>query len=144
MDPQVQASFIPKRPLDSSVRRPSFGLFTLIYQGLKFSKLPLVKPNDFRSGKAIGFMFIPFYNWYWVFRFVLSLTDRLNFQLRLRGEQPLVSRGLALTSCILWVIPYVGIVTWLLLMPIVAGQWQSATNRLADEARRAALPPPVA
>ena len=120
----------------------TFGLFTLIYQGLKFSKLPQVKPDDFRAGKAIGFMFIPFFNYYWVFRFVLSLTDRLNFQLRLRGERPTISRGLALASCIVWVIPYFGLVSWLFLMPIVAGQWQSATNRLADEARRAALPPP--
>jgi len=121
----------------------TFGLFTLIYQGLKFSKLPPVKQDDFRAGKAIGFMFIPFFNYYWVFRFVLSLTDRLNFQLRLRGERPSISRGLALASCIVWVIPYFGILSWVFLMPIVAGQWQSATNRLADDARRAALPPPA-
>ena len=78
----------------------TLSLFTLIYQGLKFSKLPEVKQDDFRAGKAIGFMFIPFFNWYWQFRFALGLTDRLNFQFRLRGERPPVSRGLALASAI--------------------------------------------
>jgi Protein of unknown function (DUF2510) len=120
----------------------TLGLFTLIYQGLKFSRLPVVRENDFGAGKGIGFMFIPFFNLYWVFRYVLSLTDRLNFQFRLRGERPPISRGLALASCIVWVIPYVDVIAWLILMPIVAGQWQSATNRLVDARDAArALPP---
>ena len=32
----------------------TLGVFTLIYQGLKFSKLPEVKQDDFGAGKAIG------------------------------------------------------------------------------------------
>lgn len=111
----------------------TFGIFTTVYQGLKLSRLPLVTERDFSAGKGIGFLFIPFYNYYWVFRFVLAITDRLNFQFRLRGQRPPVSRGLALASCIVLVIPYVGLITWLILMPIVAGQWQVATNRLVDE-----------
>jgi hypothetical protein len=117
----------------------TFGLFTLIYQGLKLSKLPVAKYDDFGAGKGIGFMFIPFFNLYWVFRFVLGVTDRLNFQLALRGQPPPISRGLALASCIVWVIPYVSLISWVLLMPIVAGQWQAATNRLAAE-REGQLP----
>lgn len=108
----------------------TFGLFSLIYQGLKLSKLPLVKSDDFSAGKGIGFNFIPFFNLYWVFRFVLSITDRLNFQFRLRGQPGPVPRDLALASCIVHVIPYVNVIGWLILEPIVAGQWQSATNRL--------------
>src|ERR1041384_4947163 len=84
----------------------TLGLFTLIYQGLKLSKLPLVKDNDFKAGKGIGFMFIPIFSFYWTFRYVLSITDRLNFQYRLRGQPPPISRGLALASCIVFVIPY--------------------------------------
>jgi Protein of unknown function (DUF2510) len=125
----------------------TLSLFTLIYQGLKFSKLPEAKQDDFRAGKAIGFMFIPFFNWYWQFRFALGLTDRLNFQFRLRGKRPPVSRGLALASAIVLLIPYVGLISWLILMPIVAGQWQSATNRLAAEREAglwAGLPAPSA
>jgi len=106
------------------------GLFTVVYQGLKLSKLPIVKHDDFKAGKGIGFNFIPFYNLYWVFRFVLAVTDRLNFQFRLRGYPPPISRELALASCIVHVIPYANIVGWLILEPIVAGQWQSATNKI--------------
>lgn len=108
----------------------TFGIFTLVYQGLKLSKLPLVKQNDFRAGKGIGFMFIPLFNLYWLFRFVLSVTDRLNFQFRLRGQPPPISRELALASCILRVIPYINVIGFLILEPIVAGQWQSATNTI--------------
>src|SRR5262245_5726344 len=108
----------------------TLGLFTLIYHGLKFNRLPRAKHDDFGTGKAIGFMFIPFFNLYWVFRYVLNLTDRLNFQLRLRGEPPRVNRGLALASCIVYVIPYVGVISWLILMPIVSGQWQATANRI--------------
>ena len=108
----------------------TLGLFTVFYQGLKLSKLPLVKPSDFTAGKGIGFNFIPFFNLYWVFRFVLDITDRLNFQFRLRGQPPPISRGLALASCIIHVIPYLNFVGWLIVEPIVLGQWQAATNRL--------------
>jgi hypothetical protein len=111
----------------------TFGIFTLIYQGLKLSKLPLVKHDDFTAGKGIGFNFIPFFNLYWVFRFVLAVTDRLNFQFRLRGHPPPISRDLALASCIIHVIPYLNLIGWLILEPIVAGQWQSATNRLVRD-----------
>lgn len=118
----------------------TFGLFTLIYQGLKLSKLPLVKHDDFTAGKGIGFNFIPFFNLYWVFRYVLAITDRLNFQFRLRGEPPPVSRGLALASCIIHVIPYVNLIGKVVIEPIVAGQWQSATNRLVKARDAEATP----
>jgi hypothetical protein len=111
----------------------TLGIFTVIYQGLKFSKLPRVKPDDFEAGKAIGFLFIPFYNYYWLFRFWLGLTDRINFQFKLRGEAPPVSRGLALTTAILTVIPYVGFLGFLFVMPFLIAQLQGATNRLAAE-----------
>lgn len=115
----------------------TLGIFTLIYQGLKLSKLPMVRENDFRAGKGIGFCFIPFYNYYWIFRFVNAISDRLNFQFRLRGQRPPVPRGLGIAACILWVIPfYTAIITWLFLMPILSGYMQSAANRLVDERER--------
>lgn len=40
------------------------GIFTLIYFGLKHSKLPMIRHDDFGAGKAIGFMFIPGFNLY--------------------------------------------------------------------------------
>jgi hypothetical protein len=115
----------------------TLGLFTMIYQGLKFSKLPRVKQDDFEAGKAIGFLFIPFFNWYWIFRYLLGLTDRLNFQFKLRGQAPPISRGLALTTAIVGVIPYVNLLGWLFVMPFLLAQFQSATNQLALENEQA-------
>lgn len=78
----------------------TLGLFTLIYFGMKHSKIPMIKHNDFKARKAIGFMFIPFFNLYWQFRFWLRLVDRVNLQLRLRGFVPTVSKGLMLAMII--------------------------------------------
>lgn len=121
----------------------TFGIFTLVYQGLKLSKLPLITDKDFKAGRGIGFMFIPFFNFYWLFRFVLGLTDRLNFQFRLRGYPPPISRELALASCIVHLIPYINIVGWLILEPIVAAQWQSATNTIVRHWPPEAMPAPA-
>ena len=124
----------------------TLGIFTFIYQGLKLSKLPLVRNNDFGAGKGIGYNFIPFYNYYWNFRFVNAINDRLNFQLRLRGDRKRSPRGLGIACNVLWVIPLYGfVVTWIVLMPIMSAYMQSATNRLLDlrehEAATATGPP---
>jgi len=113
----------------------TFGIFTFIYMGLKHSKLPMIKHDDFSAGKAIGFMFIPFFNLYWMFMFWLRLADRINFQFRLRGQKAPVDRGLVLATVIVDFVPYLGlVVSGLILFPIVIGEIQSACNKLANEA----------
>ena len=112
----------------------TMGLFTTIYHGLKHSELPIVRPDDFTAGKAIGFLFIPFFNLYWFFVFWLRLADRVNFQFALRGRPAPVSRGLLLASLIICLIPYLGMLSGLILFPICVGQIQSACNQLAMEA----------
>lgn len=114
----------------------TLGVFTTIYHGLKHSRLPLIRYDDFRAGKAIGFLFIPFFNFYWIFIFWLRLVDRINLQFRLRGMPDCVSRGLALSACIVTLIPYVGLVSFLILFPILSGQIQSACNQLVLIAHR--------
>jgi len=90
---------------------------------LKLSKLPLVRNNDFGAGKGIGYHFIPFYNYYWNFRFVNAMNDRLNFQLRLRGDRKRSPTGLGIACNVLWVIPLYGfVVTWIVLMPIMSAR----------------------
>jgi mannose/fructose/N-acetylgalactosamine-specific phosphotransferase system component IIC len=115
----------------------TLGFFTTIYHGLKHSQLPMAAHDDFRAGKAIGFLFIPFFNIYWVFVFWLRLADRINLQFRLRGLPDAVSRGLVLTSIIfvvIGIIPILGLITatvaGFVLFPILSGQIQSACNRL--------------
>ena len=114
-------------------------IFAVIYYGLKHSMLPKIKMDDFGAGRAIGFLFIPFFNFYWIFMFWMRLADRINLQFRLRGEAPPVSRGLATAIPILTLtsfIPFVGIATSLtnlfILVPVIGSQIQNASNRLAE------------
>ena len=109
------------------------GKFTIVYFGLKHSDLPMIKHDDFKAGKAIGFMFIHFFNLYWQFRFWLGLVDRVNFQFRLKGYQLPISKGLMLATTIVNVIPYVNFVSIIIMLPICIGQIQIATNKLVQD-----------
>lgn len=115
----------------------TFGIFTLIRAGLEFDKLPKIKEDDLGAGKAIGFMFIPFFNLYWIFVFWGQLTKRINFQFKLRGMSPPISPGLATAYCIIRLIPYVNVFAYLIFMPILYGTVQSACNTLANENQQA-------
>jgi len=135
------------------------GIFTIIYFGLKHSKLPKIRHDDFGAGRAIGFMFIPGFNAYWVFRFCLRLVDRVNFQLRLRGLQPTIGRGFLLATVIISLVLFpvaflvpmfsqivpavivrytiypviVGYTIPVVMYTICVGKGQIATNRLAEK-----------
>lgn len=109
----------------------TLGIFTTIFCGLKYSKLPLIKQDDFTAGQAIGLLFIPFFNLYWFFVFWLGLTDRINFQFRLRNEPNAIEKNLVLVTLILSFIPYINFISAFILFPIVSGKIQSACNKLA-------------
>jgi len=113
----------------------TLGLFGLIYHGLKHSQLPLIKPDDFTAGKAIGFSFIPFFNIYWLFVMWPRLADRINFQFRLRGQPEPVSKDVILWANITYLAGAFVLITWLaapVLACIAAAQIQSAANQLAS------------
>ncbi len=111
----------------------TLGIFTLVYFGLKHGRLPIIEGDDFKAWRAIGFMFIPFFNWYWIFRFWLRLVDRVNLQVRLRGNPPPVSKGLMLTAVITSFV--VNFLSWAVLFPISIAQIQMASNSLAGSGR---------
>lgn len=111
----------------------TFGIFTTISCGLKHSKLPRVKENDFSAGKAFGFLFIPFFNIYWLFVFWRKLAKRINLQFRLRRLAPPISMELVTTICIMNFLPFGIFVNFFILLPVVLGQIQSACNKLALE-----------
>ena len=52
-------------------------------------------------GKAVGFLFIPFFNLYWVFISYLGLSKNMNETLRQRGIQYQANESLALAACAL-------------------------------------------
>jgi serine/threonine protein kinase len=65
-------------------------------------------------GKAIGFLFIPVFNAYWIFVAFHGLAKALNNEVRSVAPNKQVSEGLSLTFCILiliGIIPYVGIIS---------------------------------
>jgi len=60
-------------------------------------------------GKAIGFLFIPFYNFYWIFVALKGLGEDMNKTLRLYGTQYNVRENFGLISCVWFIgtfIPY--------------------------------------
>jgi hypothetical protein len=58
-------------------------------------------------GQAVGYMFIPFYNLYWIFAANLGLADAVDYTLGACNSPLRTPRGLITAACILQVIPYV-------------------------------------
>ncbi len=111
----------------------TFRLFSLIFYGIQHGYFPRLKLNDPGTGKAIGFMFIPFFNVYWIFFFWLRLADRINFQLKLRNKEPAVSKVLIAIALACNFVPLLSYISWLVLMPIVVGFTQYGINQLVKK-----------
>lgn len=119
----------------------SCGIFTAIWLNLMHGKMPKIRPDDPSAGKAIGFLFIPFFNLYWIFFTYHRLCLRINEQREAAGLQGKVPTGLATTMCVLMVlgvIPMVGVVTGLasfIIVAVFAGIVQSKVNELVQATR---------
>lgn len=117
----------------------TFGLFTFytyfIHFNLMHGKLPVRRPDDPSAGKAIGFMFIPFFNIYWVFFTYLRLCDRINEERVAAGLPPTAPKGMFLAAIICCFIPLVNYVSLLILVPIFFGMMQSCVNELVLRTR---------
>jgi len=81
-------------------------------------------------GKAVGFLFIPFFNLYWVFQAIWGWSVDFNKYTAERGiAARRVPEGMALTLCIISVIPYVNIlaspvtlvISWIYLSKAIDG-----------------------
>ncbi len=107
------------------------GVFTTFKLGLMHGQLPYRRHDDPTAGKAIGFLFIPFFNLYWIFFSNHRLAVRINEELAGRGLGRRVSPDLAIVACVLTLIPFVNFVAWTVMWPIVLGTYQTAMNELA-------------
>src|SRR5947207_2047762 len=58
----------------------TLGLASPYLLARKYAFLPVIRADDFSTGKAAGFLFIPFFNLYWVFVVCRRLADRLTLQ----------------------------------------------------------------
>ena len=88
----------------------TFGIYSLFWLYLVHKENPRRRDVDPTPGKAVGFLFIPFFNLYWLFKVYLSLTDRINLlALHLQGKkQPPVNKTLAIVFLVCMFIPYIG------------------------------------
>ena len=83
-------------------------MFMLIYQFWKLIPSDIAQTTP---GRAVGFSFIPFYNYYWVFIACKGLGEDMNKTLQRYGVQNRINGGLGLTACILFccsAIPWIG------------------------------------
>lgn len=88
-------------------------------------------PARTTPGEAVGYMFIPFFNVYWMFQAYWGWTKDYNQFVRLRNlKAPPMPEGLALTMCILGLIPFVAIAN-LLLHPLLLTEGCDGINALA-------------
>ncbi|UCD75534.1 MAG: hypothetical protein JSV91_01185 [Phycisphaerales bacterium] len=79
-----------------------------------------IQPGPARTtpGKAVGFLFIPFFNFYWIFQAYWGWTKDYNqYSAQRGGDLPTMPEGVAVAICILCilgVVPLVGILAGLI------------------------------
>lgn len=110
----------------------SFGLFSVIFYGIQQGRMPRAANNDPTTGQAIGFQFIPFFNLYWTFFNPLRLCDRITLQYRLRGRNDSAPRGMVLAAAVVSMIPYINLLSLLVLWTIATCLLQHSINKLVE------------
>ena len=110
------------------------GFFSLIWLSILHGRLPRVRSDDPSAGRAFGFCFIPFFNFYWIFFHLRRLCLRVDEQRQLYGLPPSNLRGMATATSICMVIPYLNIILAnLITLPIFAAMMQSSVNKLVAQ-----------
>ncbi|MBT4540374.1 hypothetical protein HOC35_02580 [Candidatus Woesearchaeota archaeon] len=130
-------SFTSKFPIIACVilHFLTFGIFTIIYFGLKHDKLPKIEKDDPGALNAILLFLIPVFNIYWAFVFWLRLADRINFQYKLRNEKEAVSKNVIIFTLILLIIsPFHLIIGTIAMISFIVMIWniQNSSNKLVD------------
>lgn len=85
-------------------------------------------------GQAIGFLFIPLFNLYWIFIANVGLCEAINRTLVARGGQPRAPKGLAIAACVGHLVPYCNIlvspILWTIYMVMVDNARREMVNRV--------------
>ena len=106
-----------------------------------------IQDGDARTepGKAVGFLFIPYYNLYWIFVAYKGLAEDMNKYMLDKGyaKDKVANEGLVLTTCIFhvcMVIPYINIllmIPMLILHYVMMNNIKNATVYLIDHKEEA-------
>lgn len=133
-----------------------FGLLFMVLMIVMFAILiyklwETIQDGDARTtpGKACGFLFIPFFNFYWIFVALWGWSKDFNAYIKEKNvSTPLVSEGFTLTLCIVWVasilpslIPFVGSLLGLVVASLLFVFFLRAIDG-ANAARAAKSPAP--
>ncbi|SEM55834.1 hypothetical protein SAMN04489760_12213 [Syntrophus gentianae] len=81
-------------------------------------------------GKAVGYLFIPFFNFYWIFVALKGLSEDANTFSKRQEMRKEISVGLSLSICIILIIPYINMLG-LPLQNILIYQWADFYNTAA-------------
>lgn len=94
-----------------------------------------VQPFDARTtpGKAVGFLFIPYFNLYWIFVSYCSLARDMNRALADQNSEKKVNEGLALTYAILLLIPGLPLVAEYIIRPLLNASYRHAALELTEK-----------
>jgi hypothetical protein len=101
----------------------------------------ILRPDIARTtpGKAVGFLFIPLFNIYWLFQafpgWVTDYHKHLDAQGDSRRRRP--TQGPFITACVLNMLPFLGILSALVFWPIVFSALCRAINEEADSRAQA-------
>ncbi len=104
----------------------TLGVSSLVLFGSMHGRLPRVAIDDPTTGRAIGLMFVPYFDMYWVFFAPLRLADRINLQFALRGDDRRVWKWPIALGASLSLLMYFIPVAWL----IAVYQTQKRVNEL--------------
>ena len=110
----------------------TLGIFTQFWLVSLHGKLPKVREDGPSGGKAIGYMFIPLFNLYWMSFCCHRLCVRLNEQLTATGRREPLPTALGVMAQVLLFIPILNWVSVLVLLPLFLGIVQSKVNELAE------------
>jgi hypothetical protein len=92
----------------------------IVYGTMLLYKLWTLIPPDRAAttpGKAVGFIFIPIFNFYWIFISQYGLAKALNKELDSTRHSSKMNEGLCLTSCILFCVSWIPVVDYFTIIP---------------------------
>ena len=95
-----------------------------------------IQDGDVRStpGKAVGFMFIPFFNLYWMFQATWGWAIDFNkYIAEKKVETPKITEGIPLSFCILSCCSIIPIINLFLIIPLIV-LWFIFLNKAIDGA----------
>lgn len=122
-------------------------VFALVWVYVSWNTLPpqwrRTRPGRLVSpGEAVGYLFIPFYNLYWMFVASAGLCEAMDIALESSGSTRRAPKGLAIASCVTQIIPYCNLLVAPILWTIFMFLADSARAEVVARLKDAPAPPP--